>query len=255
MPNHTTTVTVNGVKHKTLKDIFPKTKTSLKILFIAKTPALKSVKVGHYLQGQHGQFFWNQLSEYGILKFKPNTFEDENLLDNNCGFTDIVKVPRNYGDEPTAEEYKAGLVKILKNINDYRPKVIVFVYKAVLDNILQHGFGVKEKSIYGVNPVLKDRFKSQVFVFPMMGTPCKREQRLQAMEDLKAITNGTFKQIKDLDKKKVVKQSKTIKSIRTTPNKNIQGQYNQVNKGSNFWIVVAILILLFVIYANLIYSD
>ncbi len=54
MPNHTTTVTVNGVKYKTLKDIFPKTKTSLKILFIAKTPTLKSVEVGHYFRAQVG---------------------------------------------------------------------------------------------------------------------------------------------------------------------------------------------------------
>ena len=255
MPNNTTTIIINGVKHYTLKDIFPKTKTSLKILFIAKTPAPKSVEIGHYFQGQHGQFFWNQLSEYGILKFKSNTFEDENLLDNNCGFTDIVKVPRNYGDEPTAEEYKAGLTKILKNIKDYQPKVIVFVYKTVLDNILKYGFGIKEKGIYGLNPVLKEKFKSQVFVFPMMGTPCKREQRLQAMEDLKAITNGTFHQIKHVDKKKPSVKAELNKRPRNLPNKNIQVQYNQVNKGSNIWIIIAILILLFVIYANLMYND
>lgn len=280
MPNYSTTITVNGVKHKTLKDILPKTNKPLKILFIAKTPALKSVEIGHYFQGQQGQFFWNQLREYGILNFKPNTFEDENLLDNNCGFTDIVKVPRNFGNEPTAEEYKAGLDKILKTIEDYQPKVIVFVYKKVLDNILNYGFETKDKSVYGVNTDLKSKFKSQVFVFPMSGTPCTREQRLQAMEDLKAIVNGTFRQTKNLATKKIVKE-KVLSRKNNDPNSDLkrktrsknnsefdyettelnntnqhfQGQNNEGCSGCRFWVIVIILALLFVLYANIKYGN
>jgi len=184
MTNFKTTVKVNGELHETLKDILPSEKQKLKILFIAKTPALKSVQAGHYFQGRQGQMFWNKLKENGLLTVRPNTYEDENLLENDYGITDIVKVPRNYGNEPTEEEYKQGLNRILQTIQIYNPKVIVFVYTKVLDNILSLGFGKYFNTEYGFNSTAEPLFKSKVFVFPMPGTPCTRQQAIKAMEEL-----------------------------------------------------------------------
>ncbi|HQZ26425.1 MAG TPA: uracil-DNA glycosylase family protein [Flavobacterium sp.] len=184
--NYRIGISIDGKNVETLSDILPKDK-ELKILFIAKTPATLSVKVGHYFQGQQGTMFWNMLKKSGILKVKPNTYDDENLLDNKFGITDIVKVPRDYGNEPSIEEYKEGLIKINEIINKFHSKILVFVYKGVLDNILKHQFNIKQKSDYGFNPHLDKLFGSIVFVFPMPGTPCKKENADLYMKELKKI--------------------------------------------------------------------
>jgi mismatch-specific thymine-DNA glycosylase len=187
MGSFKTTINVNGQSHETLMDILPIGNNKLDVLFIAKTPAPKSVAAGHYFQGLQGKMFWNRLTKYNILQVMPNTFEDENLLDHNFGITDIIKVPRSFGNEPSTEEYKAGLNRILKIIKSYSPKIVVFVYKRVLDNILCFGFNLTLKSEYGFNSNLDKYFNSKVFVFPMPGTPCTTEQAAISMNKIRRI--------------------------------------------------------------------
>ncbi len=184
--NYQATIKINGEEFKTLEDILPEN-GKLKILFIAKTPALNSVEKGHYFQGRQGKMFWNKLINSGLLKIRPNTFEDENLLDHNYGITDIVKKPRNYGNEPSNDEYQSGYDRIERIIERHDTDVIVFVYKKVLDNILKIAHGITEKSNYGLNKKLNNRFGTNVFVFPMPGTPCTKKEAERAMEDLKKI--------------------------------------------------------------------
>lgn len=189
MENYRIEIIINGKKHTTLSDILPDD-GNLEILFIAKTPAPISVEAGHYFQGRQGTMFWNKLSEFNILKTPFGQFADKYLLSKNYGITDIVKIPKDYGNEPSDEEYKQGLIRILDIIEKYKPKVIVFIYKKVLDNIIRIYFGSKEISDYGFNSQLDKYFKSKVFVFPMPGTPCKKEQATQSMIELKKIIAG-----------------------------------------------------------------
>lgn len=186
MGNYKTTIQVNGKNHYTLADILPEN-GKIEILFIAKTPAPISVEAGHYFQGKQGTMFWNRLAEYNILKVPNGDFADNHLLKNNYGITDIVKVPRDYGNEPSTEEYKLGLNRILTTIDKLQPKVIVFVYKAVLDKIIELNFGIKTKANYGFNPQLDKHFQTKVFVFPMPGTPCKSDEAIKAMTELKQL--------------------------------------------------------------------
>ncbi|WP_320018409.1 uracil-DNA glycosylase family protein [Labilibaculum manganireducens] len=176
-------IEIEGKKHNTLSDILPDN-GSLEILFIAKTPAPSSVEIGHYFQGRQGTMFWNKLSEFDILNIPYGQFADEYLLSNNYGITDIVKIPRSYGNEPSDYEYKQGFTRILNLIEKFEPRVIVFVYKKVLDNIIRLNYGINEKSNYGFNAKLDKYFKAKVFVFPMPGTPCRREQAMQSMKEL-----------------------------------------------------------------------
>ncbi len=187
--NYQTTIEVDGEEVKTLSDILPKSE-KLKILFIAKTPALKSVEIGHYFQGRHGKMFWNKLVEHKTLRIKPGTFEDENLLSQGYGITDIVKKPRNFGSEPSNKEYRTGYSRIEKLIEKYDPDVIVFVYKKVLDHILIIAHDIGQKSEYGLNNNLQKLFGTKVFVFPMPGTPCTRKQAEIAMAELKNIVEN-----------------------------------------------------------------
>ncbi len=186
MKNHKIKIKVDGQEHFTLADILPEN-GNLDILFIAKTPATVSVEAGHYFQGRQGRMLWNRLSDYNILKVAYGEFEDNYLLENKYGITDIVKVPRNYGNEPSNEEYKQGVQRILTIIEKFNPKVIFFVYKAVLDNIIKLNFNIKTKSKYGFNPELDKHFDSRVFVFPMPGTPCKSAEARAAMNELKQL--------------------------------------------------------------------
>lgn len=171
----------NGNKeYWTLDDILPNGDKTLEVLIIGKVPTPTSVKAGHYYQGSQGQFFWKKLKEYGLLNIGANIYEDNALLENNWGITDVVKEPNDFSDEPTAEEYRKGLQRIKSLLGKYKPRIIVFVYKKVLDYL------IGRKSVYGFNYDFDCEFgTSKVFVFPMKGTPCKKELQLKVMDELK----------------------------------------------------------------------
>lgn len=183
--NYQTTIQVDGETIKTLADILP-SEGKLKILFIAKAPAPISVEKGHYFQGRHGKSLWNKLIDYGILTVKAGTFEDENLKSHGFGITDIVKEPKPFGHEPTDQEYRVGLDRIKQIIDGHNPKMIFFVYKRVLDNILKIGFGIETKAKYGMNTDLENFFKAKIFVYPMPGLRyCTKTDIENAMKELK----------------------------------------------------------------------
>ena len=51
------------------------------------------------------------------MNVEKESYPDENLVNHNYGITDIVKVPRNYGNEPSKMEYQDGISRILSIIN------------------------------------------------------------------------------------------------------------------------------------------
>lgn len=182
MAENSVSFTVDGRSVRTLRDLLPKSRR-LRILFVGKCPAPKSVDAGHYLQGRQGRMFWNRLMDYGLLR--PETqYEDDSLIAHGYGITDIVKIPRTYGNEPSDREYAAGLPRILDLIQEFRPRVVVFIYKGVLDAVMRIKYDVSKKAIYGFNPELNKYFEAQVFVFPMPGTPCTSDQASAAMKEL-----------------------------------------------------------------------
>lgn len=186
---HRIEISIDGRTVTTLRDILPSA-GPLKMLIVAKTPAPVSVAAGHYFQGKQGQMFWNALVGNGLLTVPAGAFHDDHLLAHGYGLTDLVKEPRPFGEEPTEQEYSAGIDRVLGLIKTYQPMVLMFVYKGVLDAILRLRFGIKVKSAYGFNPDHDAHFGSRVFVFPMPGTPCKREVAQSAMKELSAMLLG-----------------------------------------------------------------
>lgn len=175
-------VVVEGREVLTLREILP-TSPGLHVLFVGKTPAPRSVDVGHYFQGSQGSMFWNRLKEYGLFR-QMTDFEDDSLLAHGYGLTDVARIPHSYGDEPSDEEYQVGTCRILEVANKHHPAIIVFIYKKVIDKILEFQFGIKQKASYGFNPWHDQRFGARVFVFPLPGTPCTKEEGRKAMEQL-----------------------------------------------------------------------
>jgi mismatch-specific thymine-DNA glycosylase len=186
MTDNSIAIVVNGREVRTLRDLLPE-KSGLRALFVGKTPALVSVEAGHYFQGTQGRAFWGRLREYGILRPTTN-YEDDSLVAQGFGLTDIVKVPRNYGNEPSEAEYRAGMDRILELITVHRPRVVVFVYKGVLDKVLKLKYGVTKKAVYGINADAEAKFGAPVFAFPLPGVgSCTRAQAAEAMRDLKEL--------------------------------------------------------------------
>lgn len=184
MSNYRITMEVRGQTFETLADILPTT-PGLKMLIVAKTPAPVSVKAGHYFQGRQGQLMWGQLATYGILRAPKGGYEDDYLLAYGYGITDIVKLPRDFGREPSKDEYREGCQRILALITVHRPRVLLFVYKAVLDNILQIGFGRNQKSQYGFDSALEPLFNCKVFALPLPGVGAqKKEEISKAISEL-----------------------------------------------------------------------
>lgn len=177
-------VEMGGERVRTLADIVP-TSGPLKMLIIVKTPAPVSVEAGHYFQGKQGKMFWSKLREYGLLNVPRGRYEDEVLLDHGYGLTDIVKLPRAYGSEPSGAEYRDNLPRVQRLIVELEPRVLLFVYKGVLDKILKFSYGRKDKTRYGYNPDLNGLFNAKVFTFPMPATPCGADEARKAMDDLR----------------------------------------------------------------------
>jgi mismatch-specific thymine-DNA glycosylase len=157
----------------------------LRALFVGKTPAPRSVEVGHFFQGRHGAAFWKRLKDYDLLT--PTTaFEDDSMLAHGFGLTDIVKVPRSFGNEPSDSEYLAGADRILELIRRHKPRVVIFIYKKVLDRILELKFGLSLKTRYGFNARCAGHFRADVFAFPLPGVgACRHSEANSAMIELR----------------------------------------------------------------------
>jgi hypothetical protein len=183
---HQTTIRVGDRDVITLADILPAS-GPMKMLIVAKTPALASVEAGHYFQGPQGRMFWNRLRDYRLLTVPSGAYEDDFLVAHGYGLTDVVKVPRNYGDEPSDGEYRDAVGRVLELIDQLVPEVVMFVYKRVLDQIMRLSFDRPGKSEYGFSPDLDADFGARVFVFPMPGTPCTRSHASAAMTDLAGV--------------------------------------------------------------------
>jgi uracil-DNA glycosylase len=166
--NYQAEIECNGRRVKTLADILPES-GPLRMLIIGKCPAPVSVKVGHYFQGRQGQLFWSSLKEYGILRLAGKEYPDEGLARHGYGITDVVKVPREFGAEPSDQEYRAGAGRVMDLIRTLNPSILLFVYKRVLDKIGPLLPGETVKTECGFDPALEARFGAKVFLMPLRG--------------------------------------------------------------------------------------
>lgn len=180
---HLTEISVDGHEVATLADILPERGT-LRALFIGKTPSPASVEAGHYFEGRMGKGLWKRLADAGLLHVPPGAFADDALLEHGFGVTDLCKVPRPFGDEPSQDEYECGWERVNAVAARWRPRILVFVYKGSLDKVLRYSFGWEHKSGYGFNDDLMRTFGRRVFAFPLPGVACTAREAQRHMADL-----------------------------------------------------------------------
>lgn len=166
------TLQQDGSAFETLADILPE-QGSLKMLMVQMPPSERSVAAGHYFRTKTGITFWNLLAEYNILDIPFGVYEDEMLLDHGYGMIHIHKVPSEIFGELNGNHYRMALLELLGLIHKHKPKVLLFIYKKILDKILRLSFGLDLKAKYGFNPELERYFGARVFVFPLPQGHCE----------------------------------------------------------------------------------
>ena len=186
--DHRTEMEVDGRAVTTLADIVP-ARGPLRVLFVGKTPSPASVDAGHYFQGRMGKGLWKRLDDFGVLKVGGGEFPDDLLIASGFGMTDICKVPRPFGEEPSAAEYADGWERVNGLVVRLRPRILAFVYKGALDCVLEHSFGWEHKSAYGFNDDLMRTFGRRVFAFPLPGVACTAREAQRHMTDLAGALN------------------------------------------------------------------
>jgi len=120
--DHRIEVDIDGQAVITLADILP-ARGPLQVLFIGKAPSPASVEAGHYFPGRIGKGLWKRLDEVGLLHAVQGQFPDDLLLDSGYGMTDVCKVPRPFGHEPTEADYTAGWERVNGIITRSQPAV------------------------------------------------------------------------------------------------------------------------------------
>lgn len=105
-------------------------KKNLLVLFVGFNPSIRSAETGHHYANPNNRF-WTILYEAGFTIRKYHPHEDETLLNEGYGFTNIVAHPTKSAVEITREEYNRGREILRKKIQRYRPKTVCFVGKGV----------------------------------------------------------------------------------------------------------------------------
>lgn len=116
----------------TLDDLIP---PNPKLIFVGINPSIISVKKGHYHQGRLGKRFWKRLNDYSIVHLE-NGFEDDQLLSQGFGITDLVKLPTARGHQLRKEDFVLGHKLLQKKLAKWNPKLVCFIYKTAAQEML-----------------------------------------------------------------------------------------------------------------------
>lgn len=123
---HRVTLDWMGSAVETLADLFPR---APRAICVGINPAPISVQIGHYYQGTLGKRFFGRLRQAGVLRSSTVEFEDDVLLEDGIGFTDIVKRPTPRADLVSAEERRYGSELLAKKLAEARSPVLIFPFK------------------------------------------------------------------------------------------------------------------------------
>jgi double-stranded uracil-DNA glycosylase len=139
---------ISGSSEPTLPDIPPRPGG---VLLVGINPAPVSVAAGHYYQGRIGRRLWRRLQRIGLLDDAVPGAEDEAFARSGHGLTDLVKRPAASSKDISRLELAAGAERLRQKIADWRPGLILFVFKEpalqMLDTSVKPGRGPELEGI------------------------------------------------------------------------------------------------------------
>jgi TDG/mug DNA glycosylase family protein len=136
--SHTVIEQWMGESTETLADLL---RPGLRAVCVGINPAPRSVRAGHYYQGNLGQRFFSRLSQTGVVPPGRGGWQDDEAFAVDVGFTDIVKRPTERATEVRPEEYEHGQGLLEAKLERYRPAVAIFTFKATAKKLFGNFYG------------------------------------------------------------------------------------------------------------------
>jgi TDG/mug DNA glycosylase family protein len=96
---------------------------NLDVLFCGINPSLYTAAVGHHF-ARPGNRFWPVIFKSGFTQRLYSPFEEDLLLENKIGITNVVNRATATAAELTSEDYISGESKLRSKINNYKPGVL-----------------------------------------------------------------------------------------------------------------------------------
>jgi double-stranded uracil-DNA glycosylase len=98
----------------------------LRVLFVGINPSLRSEEVGHHF-ARPGNRFWPTLHAAGFTPRQLTPYEDASLPSFGLGVTNIVARATRAASELSAEELRAGAVRLEGTVREWSPQLVAIV--------------------------------------------------------------------------------------------------------------------------------
>jgi TDG/mug DNA glycosylase family protein len=98
----------------------------LRVLFVGINPGLYSAATGHHF-ARPGNRFWPALHGAGFSRRLLHPAEQEDLLEDGYGITNLVNRGTATADELDPREFVAGRKRLAAKVRRYRPKTVAFL--------------------------------------------------------------------------------------------------------------------------------
>ncbi len=106
------------------------------MLFVGINPGLYSGAVGRHF-ARPGNRFWKTLHRAGFTDEELSPFDQERLLDDGIGITNLVARTTASAAELSADELRKGAANLARKVTRYRPRVVAVLgigaYRAAFD--------------------------------------------------------------------------------------------------------------------------
>jgi double-stranded uracil-DNA glycosylase len=96
------------------------------VLFVGINPGLYSAATGHHF-ARPGNRFWPALHKGGFTPRQLHPSEQEELLKNGYGITNLVNRGTATADELAPEEFIRGRKRLAAKVRRYHPRIVAFL--------------------------------------------------------------------------------------------------------------------------------
>ena len=121
----------------------------LRLVFIGYNPGIESARVGHYY-AFHGNVFWRQLSDSGLVHRAVSHLDDAALMDEaGIGLTDLCPRPTKQAGELSMIEQLEGARRLHRELREVQPLVAVFGGRGIYSAFAREALGLTARELTG----------------------------------------------------------------------------------------------------------